>query len=84
MPSQSLFFGGGGISDLLKLYQLGELVCLGRHDILPGSLKVHTLLGNFVEKKRDLISLAPESSHFLSGTGVEFLAQLTFWEPLHT
>ena len=44
-----------------------------------GSLRFHTLLGNFVEKKRDPTSLPPESfisgSHFLSGTGIEFLAQ---------
>lgn len=37
------------------------------------------LLWDFAEKKRDVTSLAPESftsvSHFLSGIGVEFLAQ---------
>jgi len=61
------------INGLLKLYPGG------RHHIVPGSFRVHTLLGSFVGKKRDLTSLAPESfisvSHFLSGTGVEFLAQ---------
>lgn len=61
------------ISGLIKLYPGG------RHHIVPGSLRVHTLLGNFVGKKRNLTSLAPESfisvSHFLSGTEVEFLAQ---------
>lgn len=29
-----------------------------------GSLRFHTLLGNFVEKKRDPTSLAPESFYF--------------------